>query len=211
MSNTKPVQWDAESEAYLQRYPELRSVLALYGSNGARLHYQNHGKGEGKVWGLQQPAPATATAGPVKTVGTEPLPASYGTDAGSWDTWLKGARQATEGMNQMPGVFSDYGNVPIDDAAARALFYPQTAGQQAGTAAGTPNPQAMQSALAALTGGSAQQPVGSMSPSQQFARILDMGPGAFEASPSQYMDQNGGSVSADDWYFYNKGRDYYAK
>lgn len=203
MSNTLPMT-DAESEAYLQRYPDVRALIPFYGANAARAHYDVYGKGEGRTWGAATPTPA-APAAPVKTAATEPQPAMYDNDAASWDAYLKSARSAAEGINQMPGVFSDYGNVPIEDAAARALFYPQSSPATASQA-----PQAM-SALASLTGmgqdAMMSQPVGALSPSQQFARIMDMGQGAFETPVHQMVDQRGGSISPEELAFYVKGRE----
>jgi hypothetical protein len=47
----------------------------------------------------------------------------YGNGAENWDSFRKQAQAATQGINQMPFVFSDYGAIPADNKAANALFF----------------------------------------------------------------------------------------
>lgn len=207
MSNTVPVTYDAESAAYLKRYPELRPLLAVYGADGARLHYNTHGKTEGRTWGAAAPV-AAAPTGPVETVSTAPMPAMYGNDARSWDAYMKAGRTATEGMNQMPGVFSDYGSIPTDDAAAQKMFYPASNGGTSanGMASGGP---LMASALAALTGqGGGLQQGGQSSGTSTFDRIINAGPEAFSNGLITEYGLRGG-MTPDEMKFYMQGRDYY--
>jgi len=116
---------DPNDIAYIKRYSDVAAAVPTYGANTAKLHWQNFGHKEGRTWGVDAPVAAAAPAAPVATPANTALPASYGTDAASWDAYMQSARQATEGMNQMPFVYDDYGSVPIDNAAANALFYPQ--------------------------------------------------------------------------------------
>ena len=116
---------DPEALAYLKRYPDVAAAVATYGPDTAQIHWQNFGQKEGRTWGAAAPVVAAAPTTPAATPANTALPASYGTDQNSWDAYMQSARQATEGMNQMPFVYSDYGSIPIDDKAVNALFYPQ--------------------------------------------------------------------------------------
>lgn len=205
MSN---IPYDAESEAYLQRYPDVRVLIPFYGANAARAHYNAYGQNEGRTWGAAPVVAPAAPAEPVETAATRPLPAMYGNDAAGWDAYIDAGRRAAEGINQMPGVFSDYGGVPTDDKAANALFQGKT----------TASPAASNPLLSGMaTGGSAfGAPIGGamasnalLSPSQQFARILDMGQEAFATPVHQMVDERGGSIAPEDLAFYVKGKEYY--
>jgi len=127
---------DPEALAYLKRYPDVAAAVATYGPDTAQIHWQNFGQKEGRTWGAAAPVVAAAPTTPAATPANTALPASYGTDQNSWDAYIQSARQATEGMNQMPFVFSDYGNVPIDNTAATSMFYPQ--GSATGAAQSNP-------------------------------------------------------------------------
>lgn len=41
----------------------------------------------------------------------------------AWDQYRAKAQAAQQGVNRMPGIFSDYGAIPTDAAARNALFY----------------------------------------------------------------------------------------
>lgn len=212
MSNTVPIQYDAESEAYLQRFPELRPLLTLYGPQGPRLHYENFGKNQGLTWGLNAPTQA-GPATPPETVSTAPLPALYGNDAAGWDAWMNAGRRAAEGVNQMPGVFSDYGSLPTDDAAARALFYPGSAPASTSSGMSAPNGIAAatpMSGISALAGtasapvpGNAMQSGGSL-----FDRITAAGPEAYAAPLIDVVSHRGG-MSPEEIGEYLKGQEYF--
>ena len=111
---------DPDAIAYLKRYPEVGAAVELYGPETAQLHYATWGKDAGWKWGRDaDPAPAPAAATPA----APPPPSMYGNGAENWDSFRKQAQAATQGINQMPFVFSDYGAIPADNKAANALFF----------------------------------------------------------------------------------------
>lgn len=111
---------DPDAIAYLKRYPEVGAAVEQYGPDTAQIHYATWGKDAGWKWGRDaDPAPAPAAASPA----TPPPPSMYGNGAENWDSFRKQAQAATQGTNQMPFVFSDYGAIPADNKAANALFF----------------------------------------------------------------------------------------
>ncbi|ALN73543.1 hypothetical protein [Aureimonas sp. AU20] len=111
---------DPDAIAYLKRYPEVGAAVEQYGPNTAQIHYATFGKDAGWVWGREPEQPA---AQPAQAPAAAAMPSMYGNGADNWDSYRKQAQAATQGINQMPFVFSDYGSIPTDDKAANALLY----------------------------------------------------------------------------------------
>lgn len=207
MSNITPIAYDAESEAYLKRFPELRPLIAEFGAAGPRLHYENFGRNQGLTWGLDAPV-ATTPAAPVETVATRPAAPMYGNDAAGWDAWMTAGRQAAEGVNEMPGVFSAYGTVPTDDKAANALFYPGSTPAAVPAANPLLSGNPMMGGVASTPGvmSAASNPL--LSGGSSFDQITAAGPDTYAAPLIEVVGQRG-SMSPEEAAAYMRGQEYY--
>lgn len=115
----------SDAAAYLARYPDVGKDS--YYLKNPLAHYQRYGQKEGRVWGAA--APVAAAASPTQAAAaaipaSQPMPEIFGNPPQSWDAFNDVAQAQSQGLNQMPGVFSNYQDIPADPAVSNQLFYP---------------------------------------------------------------------------------------